>query len=185
MADYPIPKAGAAIVDGRGAPTREWYNFFRTLLGSQAGEDVDAEIQALAERVSALEAEHTTSFTIQGLGSVVVHGSPQSGIVQISLCGDLPNPGASLYYGTNAAGEQGWHALEAAAVTFDPTTSGLTATDVQAAVDEISAGGGVPYFIPDGKTFSVAANKQALFAIPIELDGTASLVVDGHLVEVA
>ena len=78
-----------------------------------------------------------------------------------------------------------FRSVAAGEVTFNPTTSGLSSTDVQAAIDEIAAGGGVPYFIPDGKTFSVAANKQALFAIPIELDGTASLVVDGHLVEVA
>lgn len=42
----------------------------------------------------------------------------------------------------------------------------------------------VPFFIPDGETYTVAANKQALFALPIELDGDASLVIDGALVEV-
>lgn len=42
----------------------------------------------------------------------------------------------------------------------------------------------VPFFIPDGETYTVAANKQALFALPIELDGDASLVIDGALMEV-
>lgn len=45
-----------------------------------------------------------------------------------------------------------------------------------------SADSTVPYFIPSAETFTVALNRQALFAIPIETDGT--LTVDGVLVEV-
>jgi hypothetical protein len=52
----------------------------------------------------------------------------------------------------------------------------------------ISASGGysgVPYFIPAGDTFTVPENIQALFHLPIDLeDETASIVVDGALVEV-
>lgn len=43
----------------------------------------------------------------------------------------------------------------------------------------------VPFFVPDGQSYTVAANKQALFTLPIELDGDASLVLDGALVEVS
>jgi hypothetical protein len=41
----------------------------------------------------------------------------------------------------------------------------------------------VPYFIPSGDTFVVAINKQALFNMPIDIEG--DLVVDGYLIEVA
>jgi hypothetical protein len=60
--------------------------------------------------------------------------------------------------------------------------------DDDAQTGTISAGGGfsgVPYFIPAGQTFTVLENIQALFHLPIDLeDETASIVVDGALVEV-
>ena len=78
-----------------------------------------------------------------------------------------------------------FRSVAAGEVTFNPTTSGLSATDVQGAIDEIAADGGlVPFFIADGETYKVAANKQALFTMPIELDGDSFLIVDGALVEV-
>ena len=43
----------------------------------------------------------------------------------------------------------------------------------------------VPYLIPDGETYTVHANKQALFSMPIELDGSAVLDVSGYLIEVS
>jgi hypothetical protein len=42
----------------------------------------------------------------------------------------------------------------------------------------------VPYFMPDGTVFVVPKNAQALWTIPIELDGDAGLEIDGALVEV-
>jgi hypothetical protein len=60
--------------------------------------------------------------------------------------------------------------------------------DDEAQTVTISATGGysgVPYFIPAGDTFTVPDNIQALFHLPIDLeDETASIVVDGALVEV-
>lgn len=41
----------------------------------------------------------------------------------------------------------------------------------------------VPTHIAAGETFTVPVNKQALYALPIVVDGT--LVIDGTLVEVA
>lgn len=46
-------------------------------------------------------------------------------------------------------------------------------------------GGSVPTRIPSGSTFTVALDTQALFALPIELEGDAMLVLDGALVEVS
>ena len=50
----------------------------------------------------------------------------------------------------------------------------------------VTVGGGsgaVPTLIAASETYTVAANTQALFALPIELDG--ALVIDGALVEVS
>lgn len=52
----------------------------------------------------------------------------------------------------------------------------------------ISAAGGssfVPFFIPDGQTFTVPAYQQALFTLPIELGDGSSIVLDGALEEVS
>lgn len=40
-----------------------------------------------------------------------------------------------------------------------------------------------PTFLASGETFTVPANTQVLFTLPIELDGTAALAVDGILIE--
>lgn len=43
----------------------------------------------------------------------------------------------------------------------------------------------VPTFIADGQTFVIPANTQALYALPITLGTGATLVVEGHLLEIA
>lgn len=48
-----------------------------------------------------------------------------------------------------------------------------------------AASGGVPYIVTDGSTYAVPYGIQALFTIPIDLEGSADLDVSGHLVEVA
>ncbi|WP_414609314.1 hypothetical protein, partial [Stenotrophomonas pavanii] len=48
-----------------------------------------------------------------------------------------------------------------------------------------SGGGFVPYNIPDGQSFQVPLNQQALFTLPINLGDGSSIVLDGALVEVS
>ncbi|MEW2849798.1 hypothetical protein [Stenotrophomonas maltophilia] len=48
-----------------------------------------------------------------------------------------------------------------------------------------SGGGYVPYNIPDGQSFQVPLNQQALFTLPINLGDGSSIVLDGALVEVS
>ncbi len=48
-----------------------------------------------------------------------------------------------------------------------------------------SGGGFVPYNIPDGQSFLVPLNQQALFTLPINLGDGSSIVLDGALVEVS
>jgi hypothetical protein len=43
----------------------------------------------------------------------------------------------------------------------------------------------VPTLVPDATTFLIPENKQALFALPIELAGSSSIEFDGDLIEVA
>lgn len=142
MADVTLPRANSAPIDARSLQfTTEWYNFFRGLLGGEAGDDFEAQIQALAARVTALEEDESSDFIIQGVGSVAVYGTPQSGVVQVTLDNDLTSPGVGFVYSTDALGAKAWSQLAAEYVTYDNATSGLSATEVQGAIDEIAAGG--------------------------------------------
>lgn len=61
----------------------------------------------------------------------------------------------------------------------------FTEARVLALLDTVAApSAAVPTLVADGDTYTVAEHTQALFALPIELDGDALLVVDGALVEV-
>ncbi len=62
----------------------------------------------------------------------------------------------------------------------------VDSTDPQRPVVSVAVSGGfVPTFIPDGQAFTVPANQQALFTLPIELGAGSSIVLDGALVEVS
>lgn len=60
----------------------------------------------------------------------------------LSLVNDNATPGNSYFYGTNGAGVKGWYVLStptAAQVSYSNTLSGLPATNVQDAIDELAA----------------------------------------------
>jgi hypothetical protein len=196
MANLPVLPRAQAPANTGGAFTREWYDFFRAIRPLAAdNEALQAEIDAILVRLQALEDAPVTEATINGLSSVQVLGSLESGLVQILLQGDSDSPGATFYYGTDAAGLKGWHPVadtvlaasgelsksvsgtgvttfglasltnindgvfqlfyrdgkgrvsgtlpgSASDVPYDNSTSGLSATEVQAAIDEIASGGG-------------------------------------------
>ena len=85
-------------------------------------------------------------------------GLPPGGLV-IALVNDEATPDPLHYYGTDAEGVRGYHALPEPVPGF------------------------VPYFIPADTTFTVPLYSQALFTMPIDAEGL--LVVDGFLVEVS
>lgn len=58
-------------------------------------------------------------------------------------------------------------------------------TDPRRPIVSAAAGGFVPYNIPDGQSFQVPLNQQALFTLPINLGDGSSIVLDGALVEVS
>jgi hypothetical protein len=66
--------------------------------------------------------------------------------------------------------------------SFDGTDLETILQEIVTLIDE-STGAMVPYFIASDETFTVPEFKQALFNMPIDVEGT--LVVDGYLLEVA
>jgi hypothetical protein len=185
-----IPGSHSAPLDERGNWRAEWYRFLRGL-ATQPGvaSNIAAQITALAGRVSALESESDLLAQFNGIASVQVTGSLAAGVINITLVGDEDAPAASYYYGTDASGAKGWHELSLDALSdvdlITPPVAGDTLVYDGSAWIPGTVDAAVPFFVPDGETFTVAANKQALFTLPIELDGDASLVLDGALVEVS
>lgn len=98
-----LPKVQHPITDARGVVSREWYSFFRSLTGL-GGEQLQAELTRLADRVTALE--DGESFTFVGAGSIVI--SNVGGVITVALQGDNESPGGNWYYGTNADGIRGF-----------------------------------------------------------------------------
>ncbi len=154
---YSIPRPNSAPLTDRGLLTTEWYNYLRNLSTQGANETLQAEIAAIAARVAALEGQGAADAVIVGLGSLLVTGSLSDGQVFVQLESDEDAPEPDHYYGTDSAGAKGFHPL--------PT-----------------GGGCVPYFIPDGTTYTVPEYTQALFAMPIDAEGL--LAVDGYLIGV-
>lgn len=118
MATPVLPRAQAAS-NGGGPFSREWYDFFRSLL-EFVGDNSDnaAQIQEILARLDALEDEE--GATIQGLQSVKVQGTLDDGVVQITLVNDGDDVGNTYYYGTDATGVKGWFNLSFLALSDTP-----------------------------------------------------------------
>lgn len=130
MATPVLPRAQAAS-NGGGPFTREWYDFFRSLL-QFVGDNSDsaAQIQEILSRLEALENEaDDPAATINGLASVQVFGSLESGLVQIQLSGDSDSPGNTYYYGTDSTGVKGWVTVASAFTANDPGISLIAGPD--------------------------------------------------------
>jgi hypothetical protein len=196
-----IPKVTQAAVDDSGhftAPWRNWLSAIERAVSTTTGNtsDTAAAISAIATAlgspdgsVESIPDQDAASFVIISPdNTVAVTGTPASGAVMLALRQvEDSGVGAALYKITRDAYGRvaGTQAASAVDLPYSHTTSGLAATNTQAAIDEIAGNGGfVPYFVPTGTSFYVPSNKQALFALPIELEGTATLVLDGALIEV-
>jgi hypothetical protein len=125
MAANPIlPRAQSVISDGRGVTTKEWYDFFLSLLRFVGEEESQAAlIQDILNRLKALEDEEDPQDAIiQGLRSIQVNGTLENGLVQITLKGDAANPGNTYYYGTGPDGVRGFYPVADALVQGDGIT---------------------------------------------------------------
>ena len=164
----------------------EFFKFFRDLVTYVAQTQGNtASLADILARLDALEAASTNAVT----GQYSVQTFQQDAATIIRLLGDIPAPAIQSYYGTNEAGNRGWYqrllsTLADVDVTTPPEAGDALVYD-GAVWKPGSVDTAVPFFVPDGQSYTVAANKQALFTLPIELDGDASLVLDGALVEVS
>lgn len=115
MTDSPIlPGAHSQPLRPDGLWKQEWFAFLRNLAKNvNLTADQSAAIAALADRVAELESESDLLAQLSGPESVVVTGSLVAGAVNFALDGDEATPEASHYYGTDSAGEKGWHDADA------------------------------------------------------------------------
>lgn len=204
MADPILPRAQSLVLDARGYPTREWYDFFRDLLALAGVQtNLEAQILALAQAVAELQAATPDLGQLFGDMSVAVDGLLGQ-VVQLRLVNDATAPGATYYYGTDADGTKGWHLLGDAllegtgiTLTVDGTTGEITIAladladagggsfllftrDAQGRVSGTSAGDAsdVPYD-DAGNTYVLGANAQAaLDATDTALAGKQPLDTD-------
>lgn len=164
MADSSIlPGVRAALVTSDGKTTPEFYRLFQALAKS-AGltGDLNKKVTEIIRQI-----EETGSGKIISGSGITVSGTLANGVVTISLAGTSVAPGV---YGDDT------HIPRVTVDKYGRVT--------HAEVVEIQAGF-VPYRVPSGTVFRVPEGKQALWTIPIELEGDAGLEIDGALVEVA
>lgn len=137
----PIPKPQAAMTDASRFPTTEWYNFWLELQNTTTDPQLQAEIDAILVRIAELEGA-TYPTLAQGPGiqilGILADGYAQVRLAQLADSG----VGAALVkitrdvYGRIA----GMEAATAADLPYDNAASGLAATEVQAAIDELASG---------------------------------------------
>lgn len=147
-----IPKPTEPLVNPKGHITKNWYNYLLGQIGESAINSLQQQIDALW---AAINDGSQSDVSITGSFSVQVFGTAETGYF-VQLRNDTPTPDPDSYYGTDADGVRGYHALP---------------SDM------------VPYFIASDETYTVPLYKQALFAMPIDVAGF--LIVDGFLTEVA
>lgn len=156
MTDW-MPKFGERLVDLQGRITPSWRDYLRRLTGASSLAEVWAAIVDIRQQLADQRAGSFLPTTTQvfGQSSIQSFGTLADGIVLVQLQGDEETPAPLRYYGTDEAGTRGFHELPS---------------------------GGVPHFIPEGSTFRVREYLQALFAMPIDVEGI--LDVEGFLIEV-
>lgn len=176
----PLPKAQSKITDPTGIPTREWYNYFRSMLESAEGNPaLEAQIQAILIRLEALE-EGGTNFQLQGLDSVVIYGTPANGFVKVTLEGDTSDQGGSWYYGSGPDSVKGWYRISD---TLEVDSGELTkSVDLVTGItsfglEDVPDGGVAPTLLKVTRdTFGRVNNTQAATAsdVPIAKLGSAT-----------
>lgn len=168
MANDPsLPSVRTPLLDARGLPADAWRKFFERLsrVAAEVGDAaLQGQISALAQRVSELEASGGDLPILTSGAGIEIQGQLTDPFIVIALKAYL----ADLQDVSETAPAEGdrltW---DAALALWRPAPAPDTA---------------VPYFIPADETYSVAANKQALFTMPIDVEGF--LDVEGYLVGV-
>lgn len=121
-----LPRAQTVMVDGQGRPTREFYQWFRAVVGGIEGQisDLSNIVQGLVNIskslgspegsttdiisvVNALSDKVDIARVVTGAWSVR-GGGPLSDDVILRLDGDRQDPGISMMYATDENGARGW-----------------------------------------------------------------------------
>ena len=102
-----LPRAQAEFLHKDGYPLAEWRRFFESLAALTTETTLQVEISTILARIAALEAADGMG-AVAGRASIVTYGQLATGLT-VALVGDSSNPGASHYYGTDAAGNKGFH----------------------------------------------------------------------------
>lgn len=151
--------------------------YYRFVLRSYTAAEFSAANGILLERELGVELD--TGYCKRGDGTTPWNDLGYEvlglGSVDLSALAD----GAKLHYDASTGA---WSAVpdDAANVAYDNSTSGLSATDVQAAIDEIaSTGGGGGGLGPDTDTHATAGAASALPAAP---EGYISVDIGGGLI---
>lgn len=121
-------------------------------LTTGGGSDNSTAVATLQQQMVSVLSQIQT-LGLTALGSLQMYDTLMDG-ASIKLKGDEDAPAPNRYYGT-ASGDRGFHALTLALP---------------------------PILIPEGETYTVPENRQAVVALPITVDG--ALEIDGALVEV-
>ncbi len=175
-----LPRASAALTNAAGPPTAEWRRFFESLAAQTDNVSLQAEYLALAARVAALEDDPGADIgLVLGQQSIKQVGVLTSGNVYLTLQGDAQTPGNSYYYGTDAAGAKGWHALSLDALsdvdlTTTPPADGdvLTYDNATSTWIPAAGGGGVTDFTDLGDVpASYTGEAGKLVAVKATEDG--------------
>jgi len=122
MALTPILPKAQAPANAGGPLTQAYYDFLRDLLAKllevvDSGSSDAEQIAAIIARLDALE--NADLAVIQGLVSVQVFGSLDSGLVQVQLQNDVSAPGNTYYYGTTTDGAKGWFSVAGTLIGAD------------------------------------------------------------------
>lgn len=120
------PNVSERPLDSRGYFTKAWLAYLREIGVSGSDDEINAALAEIRGRIAALEERGAGNIT--GPGSVLVFGALESGVVQLTLRGDNPDPGNTYVYATDPDGVKGWYLLgdafdtETLAKVIDPTT---------------------------------------------------------------
>lgn len=125
-----MPKPTEPIAGPGGLITRSWRDYLRRFAAATSLAEIWAAIDEIRAQLADSGAGSFLASTTQVLGrnSVQTTGMLAEGVVLVQLQADELNPAESSYYGTNAAGNRGYHphALE---TLSDVDLTGATSGD--------------------------------------------------------